>query len=47
MYVGVSLKESADGLGQEYVTPETVIGSNLTDVIIVGRAILNVSPFSL
>ncbi len=41
--LGVSLNESNDGLGQQYITPETAIGSNLTDVIIVGRAILNVS----
>lgn len=41
--LGVSLVESGDGLGQHYITPETAVASNLTDVIIVGRAILNVS----
>lgn len=40
--VGVSLMESSDGLGQQYITPETAVGTNLTDVIIVGRAILSV-----
>ena len=41
--IGVALNESADGLGQKYVTPEVAIGENQSDVIIVGRAILNVS----
>lgn len=35
--------EASDGLGQKYVTPEVAVGKNNTDVIIVGRAILNVS----
>ena len=35
--------ESGDGLGQHYITPETAVARNLTDIIIVGRAILNVS----
>ena len=41
--IGISFEESGDGLGQHYITPETAVGSNLTDVIIVGRAILSVS----
>ena len=41
--LGVSLEECGDGLGQHYITPETAVGGNLTDIIIVGRAILNVS----
>jgi len=36
---GVSEEEGVDSLGQQYLTPEHVIGTLKSDVIIVGRAI--------
>lgn len=41
--IGIALTESSDGLGQKYMTPEAAVGQNNTDIVIVGRAILNVS----
>ena len=46
LLVGVALAESSDGLGQNYITPESAVGHNSTDIIIVGRAILKVSSMS-
>lgn len=43
-FLGVALSESSDGLGQQYVTPETAVSQKHTDIIIVGRAILKVRP---
>ena len=40
--LGVALSESSDGLGQKYMTPEVAIAQKHSDIIIVGRAILNV-----
>ena len=42
------LEAGGDGLGQQYHTPQTAIGENHTDVIIVGRGIIQVSedPYS-
>jgi uridine monophosphate synthetase len=43
MTPGVSLTESGDSLGQQYKTAEYAIKTQKTDVIIVGRGIVNAS----
>lgn len=40
MTPGVQIGSSGDGLGQQYNTPEKVVGEGGTDVVIVGRGIL-------
>ncbi len=39
MISGVQMKAGSDGLGQNYLTPETVILNKQCDAIIVGRGI--------
>lgn len=41
MTPGVQIGSSGDGLGQQYNTPEKVVGEAGTDVVIVGRGILS------
>ncbi len=36
---GVNLQQASDNLGQQYRTPEHVVGKKMTDIIIVGRGI--------
>lgn len=40
---GVSMANSKDGQGQQYLSPQDAIEKNMTDIIIVGRGIIRVS----
>lgn len=41
MMPGVQFSAAEDNLGQRYTSPETAIGSNKCDIVIVGRGILS------
>ena len=43
MTPGVKLSEGSDSLGQQYNTPEKVLGKNRSDIMIVGRGIAQAS----
>lgn len=37
---GVGLREGTDALGQRYLTPETAVRDNGTDILVVGRGVI-------
>lgn len=43
MTPGVKLSEGSDPLGQQYNTPETILGRNGSDIMIVGRGVAQAS----